>query len=223
MLAGYVLYSPSGKPIDLESFAKHGQISISPESFTLTDIAHNLAHINRFCGGTTRPLSVAEHSLHVADVVGGLCGTKEYHRPIGEVFKLQLAALLHDAAEAYLGDIPTPVKMAIPEISRLERAILLAIGRKYGIEEYMPPGANGGIVTIADRMVTVAEGRTLCPNNFCEWANVTCYDKYQYLIERNFFNAHFEPAICIDHFQKRFAEYYLKGVAHDNPSKTASA
>ena len=68
-----------------------------------TDIAVSLSRIPRYLGHTLRPMypySVAEHSLRMMDMAAP--DVKPY-------------ALLHDAAEAYLGDMTTPVKTALAE------------------------------------------------------------------------------------------------------------
>lgn len=70
---------------------------------TIEEIAHALAQINRFTGHCTRPYSVAEHSLLVAQIAAN-----EGASPAA-----QLAALLHDAHEAYTGDVSSPAKRAI--------------------------------------------------------------------------------------------------------------
>ena len=70
---------------------------------TIEEIAHALAQINRFTGHAKRPYSVAEHSLLVAYIAGSEGAT-----PLQ-----QLAALLHDAHEAYVGDLASPAKWAI--------------------------------------------------------------------------------------------------------------
>ncbi|MGL5079291.1 MAG: hypothetical protein ACRDBG_26105, partial [Waterburya sp.] len=44
-----------------------------------------------------------------------------------------LAGLLHDAAEAYLGDIPTPIKAVLPDYKRLEKISEEVIFKKYGV------------------------------------------------------------------------------------------
>ena len=69
----------------------------------IEEIAHSLAQINRFTGHARRPYSVAEHSLLVAGIAAD-----EGASPIS-----QLAALLHDAHEAYVGDMASPAKWAI--------------------------------------------------------------------------------------------------------------
>ena len=66
-------------------------------------IAHSLAQINRFTGHATRPYSVAEHSLLVCEIVKGM----------GLDCHAQRAALMHDAHEAFTGDVATPIKAAL--------------------------------------------------------------------------------------------------------------
>ena len=69
----------------------------------IEEVAHALAQINRFTGHARRPYSVAEHSMLVATIAAG-----EGASPVQ-----QLAALLHDAHEAYVGDLASPAKWAI--------------------------------------------------------------------------------------------------------------
>lgn len=80
----------------------------------IRDIAHSLALTCRFGGHCSRYYSVAEHSVRVSMLVDD---------------KSKLSALLHDAAEAYVPDIPSPIKYVTPEFSmiykNLEEAILL--------------------------------------------------------------------------------------------------
>lgn len=69
----------------------------------IEEIAHALAQINRYTGHACRPYSVAEHSLLVCDIVANA----------GHGYNAQMAALLHDAHEAYCGDVATPVKQVL--------------------------------------------------------------------------------------------------------------
>lgn len=77
----------------------------------LEDIAHNLSRLNRYTGAIEpEQYSVAEHSVRVAFYLRGLV---KFHLPaIGE-WDLQQAfraGLMHDAAEAYLNDLSSPLK-----------------------------------------------------------------------------------------------------------------
>lgn len=71
---------------------------------SLREIAHSLAHINRFTGHARRAYSVAEHSLLVMDIA-----KTEYNADAG----CQLAALMHDAHECIVGDVASPIKQAL--------------------------------------------------------------------------------------------------------------
>src|SRR3990167_2984266 len=72
------------------------------EDVRIEDIAHALAAVNRFNGHTRVPWSVAEHSLQL---------TYELVR-VGSPRETCLYGLLHDASEAYLCDMPRPLKRA---------------------------------------------------------------------------------------------------------------
>lgn len=80
----------SGRRFDL--------INPDPEMVHLRDIAEALAKANRFTGHTSRPYSVAQHSIFCS-----------HHTTM----RARLPALLHDAEEAYTGDMSTPMKMAM--------------------------------------------------------------------------------------------------------------
>jgi hypothetical protein len=85
------------------------------EAIDILDIAHALSNICRFGGHCSEFYSVAEHSI----LVSVLCPPE-----------LKLAGLLHDAAEAYLGDIPTPLKSLA--FRGAEIKLMEVIYRKYG-------------------------------------------------------------------------------------------
>jgi len=127
----------------------------------LADVAHHLALINRFCGAASRPYSVAEHSLLVAEICERELGMSD---PSG-----LLAALMHDAHEAYFGDISTPVKQHLGEEARvLEWSLERAVQERYGLRT-----ANAGYhdqLRRADRMALATERRDLMPAHPTPWA-----------------------------------------------------
>jgi hypothetical protein len=93
-------------------------------AITIETIAHALSQINRFTGHATRPYSVAEHSLLCADVA--------------ERLQLSpfacLAALMHDAHEAYTGDVSSPAKQALGDAwSLFEATHARAVRRHFGM------------------------------------------------------------------------------------------
>jgi len=107
----------------------------------ITDIAHGLALQCRFNGHCNQFYSVAEHCVRMAcwDLPGG---SKQ--------------RLMHDAAEAYLGDIPSPIKQNFPEFIRIEENLLNIIFKKFKIGIY-----NKDIVKEADLIMLTTERRDL--------------------------------------------------------------
>lgn len=107
--------------IETQSGVKFELSDPDPDSVALCDITHALGKLCRFTGHTSRFYSVAEHSIHVASLVPE---------------ELRLAALLHDAAEAYIGDISTPLKMLLKktDLKKIENRILLAVWKKFRLD-----------------------------------------------------------------------------------------
>lgn len=89
----------------------------------IEDIAHSLAMQCRYAGHGKRFLSVAEHSVHIA-------------RSVSQAN--QLAALLHDAPETYLVDVPRPVKRALVGYKEAEQRVWVAIAAAFGLSPILP-------------------------------------------------------------------------------------
>jgi len=89
------------------------------DQIDIVDIAHALSFLCRFNGQCTRFYSVAEHSVHVSYEI----------QP-----EMARAGLLHDAAEAYLGDVPSPLKKHLTQFHAFEGAMEAAIGEKFGVD-----------------------------------------------------------------------------------------
>jgi 5'-deoxynucleotidase YfbR-like HD superfamily hydrolase len=120
-----------------------------PAAIDIGDIAHALANQCRFGGHCRRFYSVAQHSCLVADVAAGRGADRD----------AALWALLHDAAEAYLGDVPHPVKHN-SELGRIyrdaERGVHDAILQRFGLPLTAPP-----VVAEVDRALLAAEREAL--------------------------------------------------------------
>lgn len=105
---GYVL-TLSGQHIYLQDGLTEDQINIK-------DIAHSLSLQNRFVGHSIRPYSVAEHSLNCVTVA------ELYHDEDDP--NILLGLLLHDAVEAYIGDIARPTKyLFCKELRKVEQKL----------------------------------------------------------------------------------------------------
>jgi uncharacterized protein len=120
------------------------------EHIEIRDIAHHLALLNRFCGATDMPISVAQHSVYVARVVAHLKGD-----PIA-----QLWGLLHDAHEAYVGDIPRPMRriLGIDCISSTAARLDITITTRFGLHSRLT-AEHFDLVKVADDMALAAEWR----------------------------------------------------------------
>lgn len=86
----------------------------SADDISILDIAHALSMKCRYNGHCERFYSVAEHSFHVSHQV------PQEHAMWG---------LLHDAAEAYLPDVPRPIKPHLPGFRELEASIMVCVVR----------------------------------------------------------------------------------------------
>ncbi|MBF0164542.1 MAG: phosphohydrolase [Magnetococcales bacterium] len=89
-----------------------------PEEVEIEDIAHSLGMLCRFNGHCRRFYSVAEHSVWVSRLV------EEPDARWG---------LLHDAAEAYLSDLPKPLKRVLPDFDPWEERLLGVIAVRFGL------------------------------------------------------------------------------------------
>lgn len=136
----------SGRVIDF--------LNPDPDQILLDDIAIALSRHPRYAGQTTKPYTVAMHSLLVAGLV------EPQHR---------LHALLHDAPEAFMCDVPTPMKEAMRYLASpaaspydtLEWFMWSAICRRYDLSSEMPEAVHQ-----ADRTAMVIEAPILQPEGW---------------------------------------------------------
>ncbi len=117
---------------------------VLPEAESLIEVvAHATAHLCRFTGHTRTFYSVAQHSVLVSHLV-----TPEH----------ALAALLHDASEAFLGDVATPLKALLPDYRRLEVVMQERILARFGLPAQLPAAVHE-----ADRQALCIEAQALLP------------------------------------------------------------
>lgn len=113
-----------------------------PDMIDIIDIAHGLANKGHFSGFTPRYFSIAEHSIMVCD---------EYSFWNNEQpDSVKLLALLHDAAEAYIGDMVKPLKIHMPGFVEVENRIMEAICKKFGMDIAKMPLIKASDLLIQD-------------------------------------------------------------------------
>jgi hypothetical protein len=119
--------------------------------FTIGDIAAGLSKTCRFGGQCSRFYSVAEHSIHASTIVPD---------------QFRLAALMHDAAEAFIGDVTRPLKSLLPEYRAIEHRIERVIFDRFGLGDlpYAPE------VKEADIRMLAVEQQALMPAHADAWA-----------------------------------------------------
>jgi 5'-deoxynucleotidase YfbR-like HD superfamily hydrolase len=123
-----------------------------PAQVNLADIARALGNQCRYTGHLRFHYSVAEHCLHVADLVD------EEDR---------LAALLHDAQEAYITDLSTPVKAEVGGAYRdIEKRIVVALDEAFKMEGRLIQLAPS--IVRADRIMLMTERDSLI-ERFEDW------------------------------------------------------
>ena len=153
--------------------------------FSIDDIAHGLSMTCRFAGQCSRFYSVAEHSVHASNHIDP---------------RFAFQALMHDAAEAFVGDVSKPLKDLLPEYRVIERRIESAVLKVFGLSLPLAPE-----VKAIDIVMLATEQRHLMHNRD-DW------DYTRGVIPLSISLPGWSPPIAKDMFLKRFEELYIRSV-----------
>lgn len=126
-------------------------LALTPDQIHLEDIAHALALKVRFNGHCKWHYSIAQHSI----LVSGRVPRED-----------AIEGLMHDAAEAYLADIPRPVKPMIKEWKQIEHSVEAVIAERFGYRFPFPAS-----IKIADNAMVLAERNAIMekPQPHMKW------------------------------------------------------
>jgi len=109
----------TGKTVDF--------LNPDPKQICIEDIAHALSMNCRFAGQSREFYSVAQHSYYVSVYVPST--DPQIHR----------LGLLHDATEAFMTDLPRPLKKIIPQFAEIESRLHRAIMERFDLPHELPP------------------------------------------------------------------------------------
>lgn len=151
-----------GATIVLRSGNYFDYLNPRPETIMIEDIAWALAYTCRFGGQTLQYYSVAQHSILVSRTV------PEEHA---------FAGLMHDAAEAYCGDVVGPLKQLLPDYKVIEKRVEAVVARRFGLPSVMPPE-----VKHADLRLLRTEQRDLTSAAGHDWNGLNQYPPLDYKI-----------------------------------------
>lgn len=142
----------SGPWMRLRSGNRFYPLSPTPELIEIEDIAHALGNLCRFGGHTREFYSVAQHCVMCSLVTDA---------------ESALAALLHDATEAYLVDVPKPIKNLLPAYINIEDSLATCIEEKFGLL----PGAlcSKAVKDVDARMLVTEAVKLLGLEDPAEW------------------------------------------------------
>lgn len=161
-----------------------------PEQINFGDIALGLSRECRFNGQTDFHYSVAQHSVLVSLMV-----PKEY----------ALAALLHDATEAYMRDICSPLKSLIPEYKRIEDALQESIHERFGLPRVLDKEVQVAIKQ-ADLRIGATEREQLLHADGRGWPSFHGVEPYPITIRR------MDEETVYDYFTER-----MNSILQDRP------
>ena len=125
---------------------------LEENEYDIRDIAHCLSLQCRYNGHCLSFYSVAEHCCHVSDTLYKEQTTKTLRETIA------LAGLMHDATEAYVGDVVAPLKRLLPQFKSIENDIAFYIEKTFG---YAPFHHDDPVIKDVDMRILVEEHKAI--------------------------------------------------------------
>ncbi len=172
-----------------------------PATITIEDVAHGLSNFCRYVGQCDPFYSVAEHSVHVSRIL----------QP-----QYAMWGLLHDASEAYIGDVAKPLKNMLPDYMVIEQRVEHCINTALGLKGPMPP-----IVKMADIHMLNCEQMQIMPPCDDVWMTPELRTELDRLFPKIIVRC-WPPAVAKKMFLERYEELRRTHVAHSNASREYS-
>ena len=182
--------------------AHEGKFDPQSPIFNIKDIAHSLSQLCRFNGHTRVFYSVAEHSLLVSKIMETFC--------LGD----PLEGLLHDATEAYMSDVPAPLKQFLPDWQKLDDSLDLAMRQQFGLstEDHRYKSADWVALFIEADFLLRSKGEDFVdPGKYRESAQIIMRTRPGFIVH------YYEPYEA----EKLFLERYNELITRDRTSPKA--
>lgn len=150
------------------SGARINLMAPEPSMFNADDIARHTGNLCRFTGATSMFYSVAQHQVLVAQLIKGELDKRGEDKWSADYWNQIIAGLLHDAAEAYVNDLSSPLKRAIKgKYKWIESGIARCIFKRFNCDwDFM----NAEVKT-ADNVALAVERNQLLPDH-PDWPSV---------------------------------------------------
>ena len=149
-----------GQAIQLGNGKQYRLLDPDPAVLDEKMIAHSLSQLCRFTGHSSKFYSVAEHCIIVSEIIAE-----------GSCPGYALEGLLHDASEAFVGDLSRPLKLLLREqgamYDKVEELAQRAVAKRFGLEYPFPE-----CVKVADNVALSTEKRDIMPKGGEKWFNM---------------------------------------------------
>lgn len=158
------MLTATGEVIDLKFIAQ--------DSISIEDVAHHLAQMNRYDGAAKRPISVAEHSLNVVEILRRECFIDSP--------SVLLAGLMHDAHEFITGDMKSPMKELLGSAwTAVENRIQHAVLKRFELITIFHAART--VIDWADATALATERKFLLPDAGPQWEVMRTHNPLEWI------------------------------------------